>query len=271
MGAKHNIEILQEDLLNLIEKERQKILSTLRDRRIRVADKEERVDENLTTIKTEIKLRTQVEMQRLMRIESVNSSFISTRSDEAIEEEEAKQFVQDVLEQTNEIEIDQIREQIDIEKIPTKNSKTRLFKVNMPPRHKTEVTLKKNGKDTKMSLTSAFHFISRTDNPDSHWENPVRITRKVPQYLQEEKKLLDYACKKIRDMNEEFQTKCSFNLKANQIIAKYRERGDKEWMNIEENQDEFNDEIREILNDINRTYVIDERIFMKQVISLRRH
>ena len=72
-------------------------------------------------------------------------------------------------------------------------------------------------------------------------------------------------------MNEEFQTKCSFNLKANQIIAKYRERGDKEWMNIEDNQDEFNDEIRKILNDINRTYVIDERIFMKQVISLRRH
>ena len=267
MGAKHYFEILQEDLLNLIDRERKNIKTIMRDRRIKVADKENSFEEVMSLLKTDIKTRIQVEKQRTNRIESVNTTFISTRSDEAIEEDEAQQFVKDIIESTNEIEIE--KEQVEIEKIPTKTSSNRVFKIVLPPRHKTEVTLKKNGKDSNMSLTSALHFISRTEDQGSPWENPVRISRKVPQYLQEEKNLLDFACKKIRDMDEDYQTKCSFNLKANRMVAKYRERGDREWKNIEENIEEFDDETKNILNKISRTYVIDEKKFMKTIIALR--
>ena len=118
----------------------------------------------------------------------------------------------------------------------------------------------KDGKEIKTSQTTALFSILREKPENSKRKGKqVDIQRQTPAYLQDLKKKMDLITRDIRKETK-FQTKTSFNVKENTLVAKFRENKSSNWINILENKEKLPENIANKIEETDwENYVIDEK------------
>ena len=262
MVYKHPISYLQDDINNIIDHGKKQIMEALKGNQ-RAKDK--KIGEILDKMQEKIEDRSQVELQRQQRKETEDAVFIS--GDTIKNTDEAQDIVIDTLKKK--YKSNQIGHIVQADQIPTKNKDKLLFKIQLKPKKQQEVTITgKNDKESKVSLTTALFSILR-EKPECAKKKgkQVDIQRQTPTYLQEKKKIMDSIAKDIRTVKK-YQTKTGFNVKANTLVAKYREDKTKEWKSIIEDSEKFTTDIKKRIEETEWTdYVVDEKECIDNIIN----
>ena len=255
MNNTHPLKTLQEDIDKLFEKLNKDIPDT---------KKNEKIKEHIIALKNIVKDRIQVDLQRQQRRETEDTVFISGENIKT--KDDAQDFVINSLK--SKLKTSQIPQIVHADKVTTVNKKKLLFKVQLRPKRQWEVAMpsKDKNKDIKMSITSALFNIVR-EKPDilkpKKNSRPINMQRQIPSYLQDKKKSIDNIAYKLRNMN--YQTKTSFNVKDNMLIAKYRSNKNDPWQCMFDDGESLPDEIQDMINDINMDdYIKDEKAIINK-------
>ena len=257
MVFKHPIQALKEDLDKVIEHGRDQILELMKGNQ---KDKTKKMKDIMDSIQEKISGRTQVELQRQQRKETEDAVFIQGESIK--NKDQAQDLVIDTLKKKfKDKEIGRI---VKAEQIVTQRKDKLLFKVQLRPKNQQEVSIERDGKEHKVSLTTALFAVLRNQN-DQKKKNKVDVQRQTPAYLQNLKKKMDLITRDMR-LNYNYQTKTGFNVKSNTLVAKFRKEKSDKWTDILENTDQLPDDIQEKLEEIDWVnYVVYENDFIKNI------
>ena len=260
MVFKHPLQALQEDLDKIIGEGHQRIETLIPN----VSKTKRNMIEEIFTKIQDVYDRTQICLQRQQRRETEDAVFVS--GEEIKNKEDAQDIVLDALK--TKFDSRTIGHILHVDKIETKNKKKDLYKIQLKPRHLTEVTMENREKEFKTSLTTALFGITR-DKPTllKKKGKQIQMTRQIPAYLHTIKKDTDHAAKMIRDKTG-YQTKVNFNAKENIINAKFRKTKNDDWRCMFDQMDTLPEKIQDKLNDIDRSsYVIDEKETLKRMLN----
>ena len=64
-----------------------------------------------------------------------------------------------------------------------------------------------------------------------------------------------------------FLTKVSFDIKKNILVAKFKEKGTTEWIDIKEHGDVFKKDITDKINNLNDYHIVDEKKKITEIIG----
>ena len=251
MVFKHPIQMLKDDLDKIIEhakKLSQDMINTKKDK--------EKIKTLLDNLQDKITKRTQVELQRQQRKETEDAVFI--QGDSIKTKDDAQDMIIETLKKK--FKDNQISKIVHAEQIKTEREDKKLFKVQLKPKKYHEMTMTKDGKEIKTSQTTALFSILREKPENSKRKGKqVDIQRQTPAYLQDLKKKMDLITRDIRN-EKNFQTKTSFNVRENTLVAKFRENKSSNWINILENKEKLPENIANKIEETDwENYVIDEK------------
>lgn len=262
MASQHPLLLLQQDLDKVLTNGNSKILELLKPNMSN--NNKDKVKSLLREMIAHIHDRTQIELQRAQRKETENSVFIS--GDTLKSKTDVENLVFGTLKtkyKSEEIGY------VDVERIKTKNKNKQLYKVQLKSRHEQKVVIEKNGKQAKVSLTTALHSIVR-DKPEilkPKRGKQITMQRQIPGYLHDHKKSIDHIAKIIRD-TQKFQTKTNFNVKENAINAKYRKNKKSGWKCMFEEPEDLPDDIQEKLEEMDwPDYINDEKYSLERMLK----
>lgn len=259
MVYKHPIQALKEDFEKILDHAKKQVLDIPKGK----GDKE-KLRTLLEKMEESIMNRTQVELQRQQRRETEDAVFVQG------ETIKTKDDAQDMIIETlkKKFKDNQISKMVHAEQIKTTGKDKKLFKVQMKPRKQHEMTLKKDGKEIKTSQTTALFSILREKPENSKRKGKqVDIQRQTPAYLQEKKKKMDLITRDLRN-EAKCQTKTSFNVKDNILVAKFREDKNSDWISIFENTDKLPEDIAKRVQDTEwNDYVLDEKKCINNLLN----
>ena len=262
MAYKHPLLLLQQDLDKVLTNGNLKILELLKPNMSN--NNKDKVKKLLKEMIENIHDRTQIELQRAQRKETENTVFISGDT------LKSKKNVEDLVFGTlkTKYKSEEIGN-VDVEKIKTRDKNKQLYKVQLKSRHEQKVVIEKNGKQAKVSLTTALHSIVR-DKPEilkTRKGKQITMQRQIPAYLHDQKKSIDHIAKIIRD-TQKFQTKTNFNVKENAINAKYRKNKNSGWKCMFKEPEDLTDDIQEAIWEIDMSDCIsDEKYFLERMLK----
>ena len=223
-------------------------------------DKGKKMKYIMDSIQEKINGRTQIELQRQQRKDTEDAVFI--QGDIIKSKDQAQDLVIDTLKKKYKDK--EIGKLVKAEQINTQRKDKLLFKVQLRPRSEQEVTINRDGKELKASLTTALFSILRDKN-ELKKKNKIDVQRQTPAYLQNLRKKMDFITRDIRQ-EYKYQTKTGFNVKTNTLMAKFRKEKSDNWIDILSNTDQLPEDIQEKLEEIDWVnYVVDEADFIKNL------